>query len=318
MSRLDHSKRDNLLADQGLSPGLKLIAIAIFSVALMVLDHSHDAISPIRDKLTVALAPVQSIAELPSQGLDRFQQYFNQQDLSRENRHLKHKLLQLEGQVQKLASLEAENARIRALMGSAGAIDQNVLLARILATAQEPYRQRITLDKGKKEGIFTGQALIDAHGIVGQVVDVSPHRAHALLISDPNHGVPVENNRTGQQTIVQGTGSLEEMTIPFLPKNADIQIGDTLSSSGLGGRFPAHYPVARVTDIKHIPGQEFLEITAKPMARLGHGRDVLLIWNKQEQAPPQARSVKAKAHHSDSPLPRAADKSHDDEQSHAH
>lgn len=317
MSRLDHSKRDPLLANQSLSPGLKLIALAILSVALMVLDHSHNAISPIRDQLTMALAPIQSIAELPSQGLDHFQRYFNQQDLSRENRRLKHQLLQLEGQVQKLASLEAENARIRALMGSARAIDQNVLLARILATAQEPYRQRITLNKGKKEGVFSGQALIDAHGIVGQVVDVSPHRAHALLISDPNHGVPVKNDRTGQQTIVQGTGSLKEMAIPFLPKNADIQIGDTLSSSGLGGRFPAHYPVARVTDIKHIPGQEFLEITAEPIARLGHGRDVLLIWNKQEQAPPQARAVKARSSATDAAL-KKADKNHNDEQSHAH
>lgn len=267
------------LLGRHIAPGLKLVVIAIVSITLMMIDDAHDSLSSVRGVLAVALEPVQMAAEMPGEAIDYLDNYFDRSDLIRENEQLSQKVLLLQGRLQKLAALQAENERIRALLASASSLDQNVLIARILSVSPDPYRQYIKLNKGSSAGVFVGQALIDAHGIMGQVTDVTPLDSRAILISDPNNGIPVEINRTGLQTIAQGTGRSAALTLPFLPNNADIKTGDLLISSGLGGRYPPNYPVARVTHVTHHPGQEFLDVTAKPTADLNRGREALLVWN---------------------------------------
>ncbi|HET7314248.1 rod shape-determining protein MreC [Salinisphaera sp.] len=262
-----------------IAPGLKIVAITIVSIVLMMVDNAHDSLSTVRGVLAVALEPVQMAAEIPGDAADYLKNYFDRDDLVHENEQLSQKLLLLQSRLQKLAALKAENERIRALLASASAIDRNVLIARILSVSPDPYRQYVKLNKGSVDGVFVGQTLIDAHGIMGQVTDVTPLTSRAILISDPNTGIPVQVNRTGLQTIAQGTGHTGALTLPFLPNNADIEVGDLLISSGLGGRYPPNYPVARVTRVVHRPGEEFLDVTAEPTANLNHGREVLLVWN---------------------------------------
>ncbi|MGB7757241.1 MAG: rod shape-determining protein MreC [Salinisphaera sp.] len=271
-----------------IAPGLKIVVLAIISIVLMMVDNSHSSLSSVRGALAVALEPVQMAAEMPGDVADYLKNYFDRGDLIQKNQQLSQKVLLLQGRLQQLAALQAENERIRALLASASSIDQNVLIARILSVSPDPYRQYVKLNKGSSDGVFVGQALIDAHGIMGQVTDVTPLDSRAILISDPNNGIPVEINRTGLQTIAQGTGSSETLSLPFLPNNADIKAGDLLVSSGLGGRYPADYPVAKVTRVVHRPGEEFLDVTAQPTADLDRGREALLIWNttNNEQSAP--------------------------------
>src|SRR5690625_1871527 len=188
-----------------IAPGLKLVAITLISIALMMADYTHDSLSTTRSILSVVLEPVQVVAELPGDISNYLAKYFDRAQLIRKNRQLSQKILLLQGEMQQLAALKAENERIRALMASASQLDRNVLIARILSVAPEPYRQYVVLDKGSRDGVFVGQALIDSHGIVGQITQVTPISSRAVLITDPNTGIPVQDNETGLLTIAQGT-----------------------------------------------------------------------------------------------------------------
>jgi rod shape-determining protein MreC len=154
-----------------------------------------------------------------------------------------------------------------------------VLIAEIVGVSQDPYRNQIVLNKGTRDAVYRGQALVDAHGILGQIVEVSHLRSKALLITDPDHGIPVEVNRTGMQTIAIGGGE-HGLRVPFLPSNADVRVGDLLVSSALGGRFPAGYPVGTVYEVRHVAGEHFMEAYASPAARLNQGRQALLVWSE--------------------------------------
>jgi rod shape-determining protein MreC len=274
------------LLGRRITPGLRVVAIVIISIILMMVDHASTSLTPIRSTLAVATQPIQMIAEMPGEVAHYMGRYFDRGRLISENEALEQKVLLLQSRLQRLASLQAENERIRALLASASSLDQNVLIARILSVSPDPYRHYIKLNKGSTDGVFEGQALVDANGIMGQVTDVTPLDSRAILITDANHGIPVEINRTGLQTIAQGSGKSDELRLPFLANNADVRVDDLLVTSGLGGRYPAGYPVAHVTSVVHQPGDEFLDIVANPTAHLNRGREVLLVWtsNTAEQA----------------------------------
>jgi rod shape-determining protein MreC len=196
-----------------------------------------------------------------------------------ENQALRQKQLELEGRQLRMDALEAENERIRELLASAASLQTRVLIAEILSVSQDPYRHQIVLNKGDRDGVYKGQALVDASGVMGQVTEVNSATSVALLITDPDHSIPVEVNRTGLQTIARGDG--QNLSLPFLPGNADIKAGDLLVSSGLGGRFPAGYPVGKVSDLRHAAGESFMEAIAWPSARLNQGRQALLVWSER-------------------------------------
>lgn len=272
------------LFPKGPSPSIKIVLILILSLCLMVLDHTRDTLQPVRSSLATVLQPLRLAAELPSDATEFVAHYFDRDKLIAENEALSQQLLLLRAQLQKLAALEAENDRIRALLSSARSLDEEVLIAEILSVSPDPYRHYVNLDKGRVDGVFPGQALVDANGIMGQVTSVNAMGSTAIMITDPNHGIPVEFNRTGLRTIAQGTGKSERLLLPFLPANADVKVGDLLVSSGLGGHYPAGYPVARVAKITHQRGDEFLTVIATPTASLNRGREVLLVWTPQPEA----------------------------------
>ena len=157
-----------------------------------------------------------------------------------------------------------------------------MLVAEILAVDLDPYRQRFSINRGLGDGVYVGQALLDANGVVGQIVGVEAFTSEAVLISDADHAVPVSVNRNGLRTIAVGTGDSGRLSLPYLTNSADIGPGDLLVSSGLGGVFPSGYPVGRVLEVHRRPGQSFAEVIAEPAAELDRDREVLLVWTAED------------------------------------
>jgi rod shape-determining protein MreC len=267
------------LFPRGPGLGLRTFVLALISVALIFNDSRSDTLQPLRSALSLMLTPLVWVATLPRHVASAAENLDTRESLQRENRELKEKQLLLEARLQRLDALEAENRRIRELLASAAHIDDEVLIAEIVGVSQDPYRNQIVLNKGTRDAVYRGQALVDAHGILGQIVEVSHLRSKALLITDPDHGIPVEVNRTGMQTIAIGGGE-HGLRVPFLPSNADVRVGDLLVSSALGGRFPAGYPVGTVYEVRHVAGEHFMEAYASPAARLNQGRQALLVWSE--------------------------------------
>ncbi len=205
----------------------------------------------------------------------------SRETLLTENQALRDRQLVQDGQLLRTAELEAENERLRALLASATTLQSRVLIAEIMSVSQDPYRHQIVLNKGERDGVYKGQAVVDAEGIMGQVIEVNPGSSVALLVTDSDIGVPVEINRTGLQTIARGRGDGQTLSLPFLPGNADIKVGDLLVSSGLGGRYPPGYPFGRISELRHPAGENFMEGIAYPSARLNQGHQALLVWAEQ-------------------------------------
>ncbi len=279
MNSLHESYRRPLFP-RGPGLGFRTFLLAMLALAMIFHDGRSDSLRPLRESIDVALSPIVWIAALPARLLYAAGDINLRESLETENRRLKDAQLALDVRLQRLEALEAENRRLRELLASAARLEDQVLIAEITAINQDPYRHQITLNKGARDGIYRGQALVDAHGIMGQIVEISPYASKALLITDPNHGIPIEVNRTGLQTIAVGRGDERGLRLPFLPSNADIKVGDLLVSSSLGGRFPPGYPVGEVYEVKHVAGEHFMEAYAHPKARLNQGRQALLVWSE--------------------------------------
>lgn len=295
MSPIDQTDNKPLF-DRGPSLGTRMVLMALLSVALMVLDHRQGHLETVRDALSVAVYPIRVLVDMPSASFGWTRERLAERSrLVAENRDLRIESLRLRARMQQLATLEAENARLRSLMESPARLANRVQVAEILAVDLDPYRHRIALNRGAHAGVYAGQALLDAEGIVGQVVQVNPLGAEAILISDPSHATPVELNRNGLRTVALGMGDITRLDLPFLPNSADIRIGDLLTTSGLGDAFPAGYPVARVTRVERRPGEPFARIEAEPTAALNRTRQVLLVWKGGEADPLAVASEAADA-----------------------
>ena len=259
--------------------GLRLIVLCILSVAIMVLDHNNEHLQTVRRILSAAVHPLRLVIDAPfSLGHWLGDNIASRDELKNENRQLQAQNLMQSVRLQRQVALEAENARLRALLDSTAKVSGRVLIGEIMSIDMNPFRHRITINKGSRDGLYVGQALIDADGIVGQVVRDQFFSAEALLITDVDHALPVEIVRNRLRTIAVGTGDLERLSLPFLARNADIADGDILVTSGLGGTFPPGYPVGVINDISGATGEPFLTVSAKPVAALNRIREVLLIW----------------------------------------
>lgn len=287
MSTLTASTRRPLFP-RGPGLGLKALALCLLALGAILTDSRSQALGPVRNGMTWLLQPLFWVAGLPSAVAGTAEHLQSRESLLHDNTVLRENQLLLQSQLQRLDALEMENQRLRELLASSSQLEERVLIAEILSASQDPYRQQIVLNKGAREGVYKGQALVDAHGVLGQVISVTPATSVALLLTDPNHGIPVEVNRTGLQTIALGRGDGQSLSLPYLPGTADVKVGDTLVSSALGGRFPAGYPVGQITELRHDAGEHFMEALASPAARLNRGRQALLVWSESfpvEQPP---------------------------------
>lgn len=253
------------------------------SLSLMTLDHRQHHLEGIRAALSVVVYPLQYLVDLPfAIGGWASENLASRRALLEENSTLREQQLTLQFKQQKFEALESENQRLRSLLQSSSRQWERVLIAELLRVDFDPFRQLVLLNKGSNDGVFVGHPLLDAHGILGQVVHVSPFSSSAILITDPSHAVPVQVNRNGLRALAVGTATSEELDIPHLPNNTDIEVGDLLVTSGLGLRFPPGYPVAQVSRIERNPTEPFATVRATPLAQLKQTREVLLVWPSTE------------------------------------
>ena len=203
--------------------------------------------------------------------------------LIEENVRITEENLLLSSKAQRFAALEQENQRLRELFDSSSTLQQNVIVADVLAIETTPWTRQIVVNKGTTQDVFVGQPLLDAYGVIGQISHVGPLSSTALLITDPRHALPVLINRSGLRAIAVGGDSPDELSLSFVSTNADIRTGDLVVTSGLGRRFPVGYPVGRVERVSLNPGDAFATIIVKPSAQVGHSREVLLLGPQQKQ-----------------------------------
>lgn len=265
--------------DRGPMLGTRFVLLMLLSLAVMFMDHRFQQLETIRRVLSVAVTPIQKVVDLPFAMAGWLgTNMADRSVLMDENARLMNEQLKNSVSLQRLASLEAENTRLRALLDSTAKVPDRTLIAQILRVDLDRFRHRILINKGENQNAYSGQALIDARGIVGQITRANPFTSEAILISDAAHATPVEVNRNGLRTIAIGIGAPTSLSLPFLPNTADIEVGDLLVSSGLGGVFPTGYPVARVSAIERRPGEAFAKVSAVPTAALDRIKDVLLVW----------------------------------------
>jgi rod shape-determining protein MreC len=257
------------------------LTLAAISIGLMVADQRFHQIDRVRELLSSVVHPVQRAVDFPFRATSWVTGSFADRGrLRQENLELTTRLRLANLQLQRFAALEEENRRLRDMRENTTGIAEKVLVASILNVDLDPFRHRVLLDKGARDGVFRGQAVLDGEGIFGQVAKVNAATAEVILISDAEHAIPVQSNRSGVRTIAVGTGDANKLSLPFVTVEADLQEGDLLLSSGMGGVFPPGYPVAQVSKVKRA-GSTFAVVEAKPTAQLDRAREVLLVWFKE-------------------------------------
>tara|TARA_R110002167_G_scaffold26313_5_gene90675 strand:- start:127 stop:900 length:774 start_codon:yes stop_codon:yes gene_type:complete len=253
------------------------------ALALILVGQRLDFMAPVRTQLSIVAAPFYWVVDVPSKMLGEFNDMLSsRRDLMADNERLRAESLILNAKLQKYIELRAENVRLRELMNSAELLNDTVVVAEVVAVASDPNRHQLVVDKGSRDGAFVGQPVIDATGLLGQITEVGLLQSRVLLITDSAHALPVRVSRNGLRAIAEGTGLIDELALTHVAATTDIQVGDLLVSSGLGGRFPGGYPVGEVVDVSIDPGQPFAEVRARPMAQLDRSRNVLLVFSEQK------------------------------------
>lgn len=245
----------------------------------MFADRRFDYLDRVRFTVAYVSTPVYWVADIPARLSFWIDDVFvSQRDLIEENAQLRQELLFAQRELQLLAGLASENSRLRALQEASQAVQGGVVAAEIINVSNDPGARRVLINRGAHNGVFEGQAVLDAHGLMGQVVEALPFTSWVLLITDSRHGTPVQVNRNGERAIARGgRGDAPGLELEYVPDTADIVVGDLLVSSGLGQRFPKDYPVAEVTSVFHDPGQPFALIRARPLAQIDRTRHVMLV-----------------------------------------
>jgi rod shape-determining protein MreC len=257
-----------------------LLLALIASTILFFLDTRFNSFAAVRSNLAAVVYPIQVVASLPTDIAEWFDDFFEDRHLLQErNAALEVANLLNSQRLQKYQNLERENMRLRELLGSSFRLRDRVKVAEILMVDLDPFSQQVVINKGEQNGIFIGQAVLDATGVMGQVVSTSAFSSHVVLLTNPNHAVPIQVSRNGLRAIVKGRGLGELLEVDYLPHNADIRKGDLLVTSGLGGRFPTGYPVGTVESVNYPQGKAFVEIRVKSAAHIAISREVLLVLN---------------------------------------
>jgi len=266
---------------RGPSVTLRTLLLVVVSIVVMVADHRWQHLQALRGSIeTYIVYPLRYVINLPGNFIEWGDEVLSsQQVLLEEKRKLEEQKLRAQVSLQKLSVLEKENERLRKMLSAQTKIGEMVLVAEILSIDLDPYKQQVVLNKGRNHKVYIGQAIIDAWGVMGQIVHLGAHSATALLISDPSHAIPVQVNRSGLRSTAFGMGSSQQLELRYIPHNADIEIGDLIVSSGLGGRFPPNYPVGRIVSIERPAGESFAVVLAEPVAHLDRSREVLLVWH---------------------------------------
>ena len=268
---------------------LRLIAYLAFAAVLMVLDHRNGWLHRVRYATAAAIVPIYKLAAAPADWIHAASNSLTQHGkLIDENRQLRESLLLAEARLNRMQAVTQQNERLKHLLDTQQLLGMHAQLARLIDVQLGPTRDRVMLNVGANEGVHVGQTVIDSHGVMGQVIETLPHASIAMLVIDPAHAVPVMIARTGLRGIAHGTGNPDELVVPNLPLSADIKPGDQLVTSGLGGRFPAGFPVGTITKLEHDASGMFMQALVKPAAELERSGEVLLLRDQPDPVGPPA------------------------------
>ncbi len=269
---------------RGPSVTFRMVVLVVASIALMTVDHRWHSLEFVRGALSSVIYPLQYTIDLP---IRLFywtdERLSSQQTLLEKNREFEVRHLENRVQLQKLDIIEKENDRLRKLLGATPKTTERLLISEIINVDLDPYKQLILLNKGSSSDVYQGQPIIDALGVMGQVIHVGPMSSTAMLITDASHAIPVQINRTGLRAIAYGSGKIDQLNLRYLPHNVDIKVGDLLITSGLGETFPANFPVAIISKVERPAGEPFAHIEARPHAQLDKSREVLLVWRNEPE-----------------------------------
>jgi len=272
------------LTGRGGSPGFRFTLYALLSVVVMYLDQRQHYLEQVRYALQAAAYPVQLAVNSPSAAWRWLRDSVQTREALRaENARLRTTQRDLELRAMRYEALARENGELRGLREALPPIADRWLPAEIVNIQLSSLRQRLLIDRGAANGVFRGQAVLDDKGLIGQTTHVGPWSAEVILITDPEHAVPVRIERTGLRTIAVGAGDTTSLALPYLPANADIKNGDLLLTSGLGGVFPEGYPVARVTEVHRDAVQPLAQVRATPLAHLSTDGEVMLVWFRTDR-----------------------------------
>jgi rod shape-determining protein MreC len=274
--------------------GAGFFFLGVVSVIVMVLDHRGGYLDTARLWMSAAVNPIYTVVQTPYQLWSWLTESFaDRSRLRTENQQLTEQLRLARIQLLRFESLTEENRRLREIREASKGVSERTLIAEIINVSVQPFRHRVVINKGADDGVFKGQPVLDAFGVVGQVMLVGKSTATLILITDAEHAVPVQINRNGIRSIAIGTGEAAKLSLPYMTVESDVQRGDLLVSSGLDEIFPAGYPVATVTKVERNSAETFALVEAKPLAQLDRDRQVLLLWADKPKVPPPDAAVEA-------------------------
>jgi rod shape-determining protein MreC len=277
----------------------RCVLYSLLALALIIVDKRYDHLGKIRRLLSVVAYPVQIAVASPFEGWHWFRDSVSTRDALRADKtKLEAELRVAQFRLQRYEALEAETQRLRALRENTASVTDRFLVGDVMNVDLDAFRERVLVDKGAGDGIYVGQAVLDSGGVFGQVARVGQLTSEVILVSDAAHAIPVQINRNGLRTVAVGTGDTNRLKLPYLPTSADVVAGDLLVTSGLGGGFPAGYPVGTIAEIKRDPAQSLADVDVKPAAALDRSRELLFVWLKPQAAelppPPKPAPVPKK------------------------
>jgi rod shape-determining protein MreC len=277
----------------------RCVLYSLLALALIIVDKRYDHLGKIRRLLSVVAYPVQIAVASPFQGWNWFRDSVTTRDVLRADKtKLEAELRVAQFRLQRYEALEAETQRLRALRDNTASVTDRFVIGDVMNVDLDAFRERVLVDKGAGDGIYVGQAVLDSGGVFGQVARVGQLTSEVILVSDAAHAIPVQINRNGLRTIAVGTGETNRLKLPYLPTSADVIAGDLLVTSGLGGGFPAGYPVGTIAEVKRDPAQSLADVDVKPAAALDRSKELLFVWLKPQAAellpPPKPAAVPKK------------------------
>jgi rod shape-determining protein MreC len=263
----------------------RCVLYSLLALGLIIVDKRYDHLGKIRRMLSVVAYPVQIAVASPFEGWDWFKDSVTTRGALRSDKvKLEAELRLAQFRLQRYEALEAETQRLRALRDNTAAVTDRFIIGDVMDLDLDAFRERVLVDKGASDGVYVGQAVLDSGGVFGQVARVGQLTSEVILISDAAHAIPVQINRNGLRTIAVGNGDTNRLKLPYLPTSADVVAGDLLVTSGLGGGFPAGYPVGTIAEVKRDPAQSLADVDVKPAAALDRSRELMFVWLKPQAA----------------------------------
>lgn len=274
----------NRLFRKGGHSSLEFVIALVISMLLMFSDYHYQYLGTVRSSFSLLASPIQYAVDYPVRIIGWVQSLVSaKKTLIDENMRLRYQQTIVQAELQKLLAIQNENLQLKELLLTSSKAEMRLMAAEILAVDTSNARQIVVLNKGKRDGVYSGQPVLDAKGVMGQIIDVGPITSTVLLISDSKSAVPVRNNRTGERAILAGTNNMEQLSLINSPKTSSIHPGDVLVTSGLGRRYPEGYPVGKILAVNSIPGEDFVKVQVTPVALLNRNRLVLLVWPDHQQ-----------------------------------